>query len=70
IPGMVDDPRVIESITKGLKICREKGVAVGTFVESPERARRWMNSGIQYIAYSVDIGIFMRTAKQIIQNFK
>ncbi|MEM3156344.1 MAG: aldolase/citrate lyase family protein [Nitrososphaerota archaeon] len=70
IPGMVDDPRVIESITKGLKICREKGVAVGTFVESPERARRWMNSGIQYIAYSVDIGIFMRTVKQIIQNFK
>jgi len=70
IPGMVDDPKVTENIVRGVKICREKGVATGTFVENPDKAKKWMSLGIQYIAYSVDIGIFMRAAKQIIQNLR
>ncbi len=70
IPGLVNDQRVAENIMRGIKICKEKGVSVGTFAESPENAKKWMSMGIQYIAYSVDIGIFMRAAKQIIQNFK
>jgi|YelNatPaOPRAMG01_1025707.scaffolds.fasta_scaffold38198_3 4-hydroxy-2-oxoheptanedioate aldolase len=70
IPGMVDDPKVTETIIKGVKTCRERGVATGTFVENPEKAKKWIGLGIQYIAYSVDIGILMRTAKQIIQNLK
>ena len=44
------------------------GVPVGTFVESAETAAKWYRLGVTYLAYSVDIGLFLQGCKQVVQS--
>lgn len=37
---------------------REKGIVVGTFVDNISAVQKWKSLGVQYISYSVDVGIF------------
>ncbi len=70
IPGEVKDPRVISLIENGIKTAQERGVAVGTFVESVDGAAEWAGKGVQYIAYSVDVAMFYRAAREIVKTVK
>jgi 4-hydroxy-2-oxoheptanedioate aldolase len=70
IPGEVTDPRVTGLIESGIKAARERGVAAGTFVETVDAAAEWAARGVQYIAYSVDVAIFYRAAKEIVRTVK
>jgi 4-hydroxy-2-oxoheptanedioate aldolase len=49
---------------------RAAGVVVGTFVESPEGARAWAALGVQYLCYSVDVGIFYEACKEIVGRLR
>lgn len=50
--------------------CKENKVAVGTFAEDVETAKSWISLGVQYMAFSVDVGIFYETSKNIINKLK
>jgi 4-hydroxy-2-oxoheptanedioate aldolase len=50
--------------------CKESKVAAGTFADDIETARTWASFGIQYMAFSVDVGIFYKTGKNIIRKLK
>ena len=65
VPGQVNHEKVVNSMKNAVKIAREHGKAVGTFTESIESAKIWEDIGVQYIAYSVDVGLIMNSYKEI-----
>jgi 4-hydroxy-2-oxoheptanedioate aldolase len=58
VPGQVDHPLVIEEMKKIVETCRKNEIATGTFVDTMADARRWIDAGVSYISYSVDVGLF------------
>jgi len=70
VPGEVDHPRVIEKVEEVVNRARNAGLAVGTYVDDVLSASRWMGLGVQYIAYSVDVGIIYNASKAIVEDFK
>lgn len=70
VPGDVSNPIVVEKMEFAIKKASEKGVKVGTFVESTENAAFWKNLGVSYLAYSVDVGIYYKACRTIINELK
>ena len=70
VPGDVTNPIVVEKMKEAVAKAAKKGVKVGTFVETPERAAFWRELGVSYLAYSVDVGIYYNACKQIVDALK
>ncbi len=70
LTGQIEHPSVVQSMRQVVERCQEKGVIVGTFVESAEAAKRWIGAGVRYVSYSVDVGIFYQAAKTILNRIK
>lgn len=54
IPGRVNDERVEELMSDVSERAREADRVVGTYADTPEMARRWIEAGVQYVAVYVD----------------
>ena len=70
IPGQVTDPRVVEMMKTAVRKIRDAGKAVGTFADDPERARMWIDVGIQYMSISVDNTIYLHACREIVEKGK
>ena len=70
IPGQVRDPRVIEAMEQAVEKIRNAGLAVGTFADSAEIAKTWIDVGVQYVSISVDVGIFLRACREIVREVR
>lgn len=70
VPGEVNHPLVTEKMKEVILKCKENKVAVGTFADDVETAKSWISLGVQYMAFSVDVGIFYETSKNIINRLK
>lgn len=70
IPGEVNHPLVTEKMKEVVLKCKKNKVAVGTFADDIETARSWVSLGVQYMAFSVDVGILYEASKQIVKKFK
>ena len=70
IPGEVKHPLVIEKMKEVVSKCKESKVAVGTFADDIETARTWVSLGVQYMAFSVDVGILYDISKTIVNKLK
>ncbi len=70
IPGQTTHPRVIEEMNKIVGAAKKKGVVIGTFTDSSETMKMWMKAGVQYISYSVDMGIFYESCKRLTEQFR
>jgi 4-hydroxy-2-oxoheptanedioate aldolase len=68
VPGRVDDPGVEKMMAQICGRCREKGIAAGMFVDTIENARKWKRAGIRYLAYSVDVGLFLEKCRETVQR--
>lgn len=66
--GRIDAPEVQDKVREIIGIVRSAGKAAGIFADTPEQAKRWIEAGCQYIAYSVDYGIFMDACKGLYSN--
>lgn len=64
LPGQVDHPTVIREIRKLIELAKAKKKSVGIFADTPEQAARWIEAGCQYIAYSVDVGLFSNICRE------
>lgn len=69
LPGQVTHPKVVETMKTIVKSARKKGITVGTFTDSYEIMEMWMKAGVQYISYSVDMGIFHDACVQLTKQF-
>ncbi len=70
VPGEVDNPKVVESMRAAVERARDANVVVGTFVESPEDARAWIELGVRYVCYSVDVGILYSACADIVKELR
>jgi len=57
LSDQIDSPEVIGEMQRVAQTVRDAGLAVGTFGDCVESARRWVDFGVQLIAFSVDVGI-------------
>lgn len=60
IPGQTDHPQLQETMADIVRRARAAGKTVGTFVETPEQAAHWIAGGVEYISYSVDVGLLLQ----------
>ncbi|MEA3485690.1 MAG: aldolase/citrate lyase family protein [Candidatus Aerophobetes bacterium] len=70
LTGQVNHPLVIKKMEEAVKLSREANIAVGTFVDDIEAAKRWINAGVRYISFSVDVGIFYESCCRIVKNLR
>lgn len=65
VPGDIHHEKVQRLMREAVKKAKLKGKTVGTFVENPQDAAKWKETGVQYISYSVDVGILYNAYSQI-----
>jgi 4-hydroxy-2-oxoheptanedioate aldolase len=70
IPGEVNHPLVTEKMKEVVSKCKENKIAVGTFADDVETAKSWISLGVQYMSFSVDVGILYEVSKQIVEKLK
>jgi len=70
IPGRVNDPKVVNKMEEVVATCNKAGKIVGTFVESPAMTEKWVEAGVKYIAYSVDVGLIYEKFSSVLQQCK
>lgn len=70
VTGQVNHPTVIKKMEESVKLSREAKVAVGTFVDNFEDTKKWMDAGVQYISFSVDVGIFYDACSRIVKSLR
>ncbi len=67
-PGQVDHPAVEEKMMEIVRHAKDAGKYVGTFVDNIDNALKWKARGVQYISYSVDVGIFVEASRKIVSE--
>jgi len=70
IPGEVNHPLVTEKMKEVVLKCKESKVSVGTFADDVKTAKFWVSLGVQYMSFSVDVGILYEASKQIVKKLK
>lgn len=70
IPGQVNNPIVVDAMKDIVVKAKVKGKVIGTFVDTIDDLRLWKELGLQYLSYSVDVGIFMDACKKIVADIK
>jgi len=70
VTGQINHPSVIRKMEEAVKLSRKANVAVGTFVDSFEDAKKWIDAGVQYISFSVDVGIFYEACCKTVKNLR
>ena len=70
IPGEVNHPLVTKKMQEVVSRCKENKITVGTFADDVEMAKSWVSLGVQYMSFSVDVGILYEASKNIINKLK
>jgi 4-hydroxy-2-oxoheptanedioate aldolase len=70
IPGKIEDPRVLEMARQIIAVAKGNGKAIGVFADTLPQVRHWIAAGVQYIAYSVDVGLFYTACRDTVVSLK
>ena len=65
LPGQVNHPQVVEAMKKIVEKAKKENIVIGCFTDTIEDLKMWKDLGLQYLSYSVDVGIFIDACKQI-----
>lgn len=66
VPGQIEHPKVLDEMRKIIAVAKRKNKTVGVFADSLIQTQRWIQAGVQYIAYSVDVGLFFNVCHQTV----
>lgn len=69
LPGQTTHPKVAAQMWEIVNKAKDKGIITGTFTDSEDALRAWMQAGVRYLSYSVDVGIFSDAMKGLQRNF-
>lgn len=69
VTGDVTNEKVVSAISDIVAKAKSNGKIVGTFVDNLEMAKYWKSKGLQYICYSVDVGIYSEYSANICRKF-
>jgi len=70
VVGQVDNPEVVRVVQHLVERARSFGVAVGTFADDAMSAMKWAQNGVQFVAYSVDVGIIYDAMKSAVAEVR
>lgn len=65
VPGQVNNPKVVEAMKHIVEKANAKDKVIGCFVDTLDDMEMWKSLGLQYLSYSVDVGIFYEACKAI-----
>ena len=65
VPGQTTHPEVVAQMREIVRKAKEKNILVGTFTDNSETLKMWSDAGVQYLSYSVDMGIFCEACAKI-----
>jgi 4-hydroxy-2-oxoheptanedioate aldolase len=69
-PGQVDHPAVQAEMKRLIILAKSLGKVVGTFVDTVEAARFWRELGVQFLAFSVDVGILFDASRRVLRDLR
>jgi 4-hydroxy-2-oxoheptanedioate aldolase len=64
-PGQISHPKVKKEIMKIKDMAKSKNIRLGAFADTIETYQFLVNNGFDYIAYSVDINLFINGLKNL-----
>lgn len=70
VTGQVTHPTVLKAIENVVATCNARGVATGVFIDDAEAARKWESAGVGYLCLSVDMGIIVQGARQLVRSVR
>ena len=70
VPGQVNNPIVVDAMKEIVAKAKAANKVIGCFVDTIDDLNMWKSIGVQYLSYSVDIGIFLDACKKTIESFK
>jgi 4-hydroxy-2-oxoheptanedioate aldolase len=70
VPGQVDHPIVLDAVQNMIDKARKNSCAVGLFTDTLGAALKWKDLGVNYVSFSVDVGIFYEACRSIIKELK
>jgi 4-hydroxy-2-oxoheptanedioate aldolase len=70
LPGQTSHPKVVGTMEKIASASKKVGKIIGTFTDTPFTLERWKKAGVQYLSYSVDVGIFYEACAGLSQMHK
>lgn len=68
--GQVDHPQVQEKMQEVIRKAKEENKIVGTFVDNKKNVKKWMDIGVRFLAYSVDVGMLYQQFHQTVSFIK
>jgi 4-hydroxy-2-oxoheptanedioate aldolase len=69
-PGQIGAPEVQAKVKEIVAAVRARQKAVGIYADTVEDARRWRDLGVQFVAVSVDVRIFLKACQAIVEALK
>jgi 4-hydroxy-2-oxoheptanedioate aldolase len=70
VPGEVTHPAVVDRMKGVMVKARNKGIAVGTFADNAEAARKWIDLGIQYMVIGYETRMLFQGAKATVSALR
>jgi len=70
IPGQVEDPSVIAKMEDIVSRSRAQGKFVGTYCQDQERAARWRQAGLQFLAVGVDTAVLYTAFSEMVKELR
>jgi 4-hydroxy-2-oxoheptanedioate aldolase len=70
VPGQIGAPMVQAKVKEIVAAVRSRGKAVGIYADNVQDARRWRDLGVQFVAVSVDVRIFLNACQEIVKALK
>lgn len=67
-PGQVESPEVMLLMQEIAKKCLEKNIILGSFSDTINRNKTLKEEGFHYIAYSVDVNIYLKACQEIVRG--
>lgn len=64
-PGQITHPAVLKEILQIKELAYEHGIMLGSFADTPETYKFLVENNFQYIAFSVDVQLFITGLKNI-----
>ena len=70
VSGQVDHPKVLGEMRKIVDMCKSRNIYTGTFVDTVAAAERWIEAGVKYISYSVDMGLMADQCRSVLRALR
>lgn len=67
-PGQIWDTAVVAAMEGIIALCKNRGIAVGTFTDTAAGVTHWAKRGVSFVEYASDLHLFLEGASTILKT--